>query len=197
MRSDTSPTRDALLEAASTLLAGEGPGALTVRRIAQAAGTSTMGVYSHFGGKDGVIDALLAEGFGFLLDSMRKVRHTDDPLADLRRCGRNYREMALAHPTHYRLMFDRAVPDFEPTEQTAELANSTLALLEERVQRCLDTGEFDPGHGDATEVAHSIWATCHGLVALELAGIGHITSRARRYDATLDALVDGLCSPVD
>lgn len=40
-----------LLKAAGDLLAAEGPGALTVRRIAHAAGVSTMNVYSRFGGK--------------------------------------------------------------------------------------------------------------------------------------------------
>ena len=41
----------------------EGPGALTVRRIAAAAGMSTMNVYSRFGGKDGVLDELFVDGF--------------------------------------------------------------------------------------------------------------------------------------
>ena len=52
-----------LLKAASDLLATEGPGALTVRRIANAAGVSTMNVYSRFGGKDGVVEQLFIEGF--------------------------------------------------------------------------------------------------------------------------------------
>ena len=63
-------TRASLLHAASTLLAAEGPEALTVRRIAAEAGVSTMGVYSRFGGKEGVIDALLRDGFQALADAM-------------------------------------------------------------------------------------------------------------------------------
>ena len=56
-------TREALLAAAHDLLATEGPAALTVRRIAAAAGMSTMNVYSRFGGKDGVLDELFIDGF--------------------------------------------------------------------------------------------------------------------------------------
>ncbi|MEY2552238.1 MAG: hypothetical protein QOC57_98, partial [Ilumatobacteraceae bacterium] len=52
-----------LLKAASELLAEEGPAALTVRGIANAAGVSTMNVYSRFGSKDGVVDHLFVEGF--------------------------------------------------------------------------------------------------------------------------------------
>src|SRR4051812_15785478 len=56
-------TSTAILEAAGTLLAKEGAEALTVRRIAAAAGCSTMGLYSRFGGKDGVVEHLFIEGF--------------------------------------------------------------------------------------------------------------------------------------
>ncbi|MGZ4674264.1 MAG: TetR/AcrR family transcriptional regulator, partial [Ilumatobacteraceae bacterium] len=57
------PVGSTLLKAASDLLATEGPAALTVRRIATAAGVSTMNVYSRFGGKDGVVEHLFVEGF--------------------------------------------------------------------------------------------------------------------------------------
>ena len=63
-------TREALLAAAHDLLATEGAGALTVRRIAAAAGMSTMNVYSRFGGKDGVLDELFVDGFRRLAETM-------------------------------------------------------------------------------------------------------------------------------
>src|SRR4051794_24641041 len=80
----------ALLDAASRLLSTEGPGALTVRRIATEAGCSTMGVYSRFGGKDGVVEELYKEGVERLFAAM-DLEESDDPLEDLRRCGLNYR----------------------------------------------------------------------------------------------------------
>src|SRR4051794_4316776 len=72
-------TREALLAAAHDLLATEGPGALTVRRIAAAAGMSTMNVYSRFGGKDGVLDELFVDGFRRLGETMRASPQSDDP----------------------------------------------------------------------------------------------------------------------
>ena len=51
-----------LVKAAADLLAEEGPEALTVRRIANAAGVSTMNVYSRFGSKDGVVEHLFVRG---------------------------------------------------------------------------------------------------------------------------------------
>ena len=188
--------RQSLLDAASELLAEEGPGALTVRRISERAGCSTMGVYSHFGGKEGVVDALFADGFERLHAGMDRIRRTDDPLADLRRCGASYRAFAMANPTHYGVMFGRAVPEFEASEASVEIAHAALGLLEARVQRCLDAGVFDPSHGDAVGIAHGVWGTVHGLVSLELAGVGSEPHPAQRYERTLEALYAGLAQPL-
>src|SRR5262245_13636752 len=134
--------RVAILEAASRLLADEGPGALTVRRIASEAGGSTMNVYSRFGGKDGVVDALYRRGFRRLADMMLAARETKDPLADLRRCALRYRRFALEHPTYYSIMFDRVIPDFQPSADAHQDAAATLALLAGKVQRALDAGQL-------------------------------------------------------
>ena len=87
-------TREALLAAAHDLLATEGPAALTVRRIAAAAGVSTMNVYSRFGGKDGVLDELFIHGFQRMSDEMADAPTSDDPIEDLMACGRAYRAFA-------------------------------------------------------------------------------------------------------
>ncbi|MFD6984458.1 TetR/AcrR family transcriptional regulator, partial [Streptomyces sp. NPDC059956] len=58
--------RAALLDLAAQLLAAEGPSALTMRRIATAAGCSTTVLYRHFGAKDGIAEALYREGFARL-----------------------------------------------------------------------------------------------------------------------------------
>ena len=111
-----------ILQAASELLSKEGASALSVRRIAAAAGCSTMGLYSRFGGKDGVIDELYAEGFERLVDGMKANVPTDDPVADLRRVAVCYRDTALANATHYMVMFGGAVPDFVPSDESHQLA---------------------------------------------------------------------------
>src|SRR6476646_1906379 len=105
-----------ILEAASELLSKEGASALSVRRIAAAAGCSTMGLYSRFGGKDGVVDELYAEGFEHLVDAMKANQPTDDPVADLRRAATCYRDSAVANATHYMVMFGGAVPGCVPSD---------------------------------------------------------------------------------
>jgi AcrR family transcriptional regulator len=154
-----------LLAAAGDVLSREGAGALTVRRIAHEAGVSTMNVYSRFGSKDGVVDQLYIEGFDRLRDAMA-VPRTDDPLADLHAAGQAYRRFAFDHPTYYAVMFDRVVPDFEPTPDAQAHAAGTLEMLGDLVQRCIDAGLLAPG--DRMHLAAALWAMCHGVVSLEL-----------------------------
>ena len=190
------PTRDdtrrALLDAAHDLLATEGPEALTVRRIAAAAGVSTMNVYSRFGGKDGVLDELFDDGFRRLCEVMSELPATDDPVADLRLCAATYRSFARRNATYYSLMFDRAVPGFQPSATTQANALDALGHLVGRVERAMAAGALR--RDDPFTVATGLWACQHGLVSLE--------ARTDRGDdefdweavqrTTVDALLRGL-----
>lgn len=157
---------NSLLAAASHLLATEGAGALTVRRMAADAGMSTMNVYSRFGGKSGVVEQLFLRGFELLASGMNAIPTTDDPLADLRACGAAYRRFALDHPTLYAVMFERVVPDYEPTASALASGLATLQQLADRLQRCMDAGIIRPS--PTLHAAAMVWSACHGAVSLEL-----------------------------
>jgi AcrR family transcriptional regulator len=180
----------AILEAASRILSEEGAGALTVRRIASEAGCSTMGLYSRFGGKDGVVDELYVEGFRHLCEGMSAMPKTDDPVADLVTCARAYRDTALEHATHYMVMFGGAVPEFVPSKPSLHVAQDAFLRLVANVQRCIDAEAFS---GDAAEIAEIWWGAMHGLVMLELVGIDPKRGDpTERYDRLLDTLLGGL-----
>jgi AcrR family transcriptional regulator len=185
----------ALLEAASRLLSTEGPGALTVRRMAAEAGCSTMGVYSRFGGKDGVVEELYKEGVERLFGAM-DFAETDDPLADLRQCGRNYRTNALAHGTHYMVVFGGAVPGFSPSAEAQAMSLHAFGNLAARVRRAQEAGALVD---EPTEkVAEIIWATIHGHVMLELIGMSATPGDpGERYERTLQMLFDGFAPTRD
>jgi AcrR family transcriptional regulator len=188
-RRDEAQERE-ILEAASRILSDEGAAALTVRRIATEAGCSTMGIYSRFGGKDGVVDALYVEGFEMLCADMSAATQTDDPVEDLRRCELRYREHALAHATHYMVMFGGAVPDFVPSAESKTLALDAFAALVADVQRCVDAGAFK---GDAAEIAYTLWSAMHGQVMLELVGIDPVGGDAdARFRDLVDVVLAGL-----
>jgi AcrR family transcriptional regulator len=178
-----------ILEAASELLSKEGASALSVRRIAGAAGCSTMGLYSRFGGKDGVVDELYAEGFERLIEAMRARPQTDDALADLRACAICYRDTALANATHYMVMFGGAVPGFVPSDASHAIAHDAFGGLVAQVARCTDAGLLA---GRADDIAEVLWGSIHGLVMLELVGIDPLGSDpSARFTRALDALFEG------
>jgi AcrR family transcriptional regulator len=160
--------RRALLDGASGLLVAEGPGALTMRRVAGVAGCSTTVLYTMFGAKEGLADALYREGFERLRRRLEAVPDRGDPLARLRALARAYRDNALAERAYYGVMFQRAIPRFEPSPASLAVAGASLEVLAAAVRAAMDAGALLPG--DPRAVAEVLWAAVHGAVSLELAG---------------------------
>ena len=194
MSRDLDEQGQALLDAASGLLATEGAGGLTVRRIAADAGCSTMGVYSRFGNKDGVVDHLFREGFRRLIAAMEAVGESDDSLEDMRRCGRAYRRNALENATYYMVMFARAVPGFVPSDEARAVAQASFQRLVDRVRRCQEAGQYVDGSPAA--MAEVIWGAIHGHVMLELVGMrATVDDPEERYEHMLALIEQGFRRP--
>ncbi|MDT7768523.1 MAG: hypothetical protein QOI30_1523 [Mycobacterium sp.] len=96
--------RDQLLHVAVDILNQDGPDGLQTRKIASAAGTSTMAVYTYFSGMPGLIAAVAEEGLR-QFDAAMTMPATSDPVADLMATGIAYRRYAIERPHMYRLMF--------------------------------------------------------------------------------------------
>ena len=154
--------RTALIEQAARITAEEGRDALTLRRLAADVGSSTMAIYTHFGGMDDLRRAVRREGFARLAAFLSGVERTGDSVADLCVGGWAYYLNGTTNPNLYRAMFmDKPID-----EADAEVGRYTFQYLVDAVQRCIDAGRFDPG--DAVQLANQFWAVSHGLVALEL-----------------------------
>ncbi len=163
-------TSEALLSAARRLLSEHGPEALTVRRIAGEAGMSTMNVYSRFGGKDGVIDELYADGYRRLIETINGVPADDDIPTEILAVASAYRNFAIENPTYYGIMFRSAVPGFQPSPEAIAMALGGLANLVERIRRGQESGQIATEF-ETQSVAAWLWACCHGMVSFELDGV--------------------------
>ncbi len=179
-----------LLDAAEAILETEGPDALSVRRIAADAGVAPMGVYNHFESKAGIIDALFARSFDRLAQTLASLSEIPDPLEALLVGSASYRELALAHPAAYELMFLRSVKGFEPSPASKEVALGSLAQLLAAVERAIGSGALAPN--DPMMVTQMIWATCHGWVTLELNGLADFVDRNEGARQLRQALLAGL-----
>ena len=183
----TLPQRERILASAVEVLQGEGPAALTVRRVAAGAACSTTGVYTYFGGKEGLVDALFVEGFTSFDAALAGADH------DLAALGRAYRRWALDHSTSYLVMFGRAVPDFEPSDEAMATAARSFDRLVEVVAR------DHPGTDDAAarRRAFHLWAAVHGYVMLELQGMcpPGLDDIEHLFGLGLDRVIAELSSP--
>jgi AcrR family transcriptional regulator len=139
-----------------------GPGALRIRDLAEAAEQSTMGVYTHFGSKQGLLEQLYLHGFRRLEERLSSVPSDGQGRQELLAFALAYRAFALDNEALYGLMFERATPDFVPSDGSRLAGLTTFEMLVARV------AEWRPGFTDPAADSHLIWATMHGLVTIEL-----------------------------
>lgn len=161
--------RSQLIDAAALLLAEEGPKAISTRRVAAAVGTSTMAVYTHFGGMEDLVRAMVLEGFRLLNARMEAVDESDDPAADVAVLGAAYRANAQEHRYLYSVMFGgSSLGGFALTDDDRQHGRYTLETLVRAVRRCIEAERFRPF--DPELLANQMWIALHGLVTLELGG---------------------------
>ena len=181
--------RRRLLEAASAAVAARGASGLSLRSTAQQASTTTAAVYSLFGSRDGLLAAVVEEGFRRFGTHLATVEKTAQPAEDLIALGVAYRKNALENPHFYRVMFGPASSDI-----SSGRGEETFAVLVDAVARVVDC--------DAAQArlrAQRVWAYVHGLVSLELADLVPGSSSAGQaqesYVAALRAAASLLWGP--
>lgn len=181
----TPDQRRAILDAALVVLARDGEAAFTVRRIAEEAGCSTSGVYTWFGGKAGLVDAIFIEGFESFDAALGPAYASGDAAAS----GRAYRRWALDNPTHFLVMFGRAVPGVSPGD--AALARGYQSFL--RLVDHVHAIRPDLTDAEAFDWAYHVHATVHGYVLTELTGMSTAPDRAEElYELGLRRLLEPL-----
>jgi len=163
-------TRAALLAAAEQLVAQGGPTALSVRAVADAAGTTTRAVYSLFGSKDGLlVEALARDAFEFLFTEIEKLEETEDPVADLIAVGVPvFRRLVREHPALYRIAFQRVVPGLDAGPELVATRQRAWNQLVAKVARLEPAGLL--GGKPAPEAAVEFNAMLEGLANAELRG---------------------------
>jgi AcrR family transcriptional regulator len=182
-------TRAALLAAAERLIDEGGPDAASVRAVADEVGTSTRAVYSVFGSKQGLLEALAIRFFEELQATTDAIPLTDDPAADLVNAAMNaWRRTVLRHPSLYRLVFLRLVPDLELGPEFGQVAYGALGQLQVLVERVA------PGP-DVHERTLAWHALTEGLASMEVRGQMLDTLNAERiWRDALAAMVRGFQS---
>ena len=199
-RTHDDAVRRRLIDRAALAISRSGPEGLSLRTVATEASTTTAAVYSLFGSREGLVAAVVEEGFRRFGAHLAAAPGSEDPVADLLALGVAYRTSALADPHYYRAMFapghavagdvEAPGPNAAPTAgaSRAAVARPTFLALRAAVERVLRAQRREAA--DAEEVALHLWSLAHGLVSLELAGLlpGDAGERAQRYAAALRSM---------
>lgn len=185
--------RAVVLAVAQRLLEREGAAALSVRRLAREVGTSYQLVYTLFGGKQGLLDALFRSGFRSLEAACRERPAGDAPVEEVADLALVYRDFARANPELYALMFGRDNPGFEPDAESRRVALESFAVVSEAAARVFEISSGARRHfSDPESLARAAWSATHGHVVLELASwFGPDESGATRLAQTVRALAGG------
>jgi len=182
-------TAAALLNAAERVVAEDGAAGLSVRRVADDAGTTTRAVYSVFGSKEALVVALGARAFDLLGSSVGSVPQTTDPRDDLVQAGLVFRRFAREHPALFQIAIQRVDVSAEEGQGFADAGFRALAVLEDRIARLGESGQLG-----GRAVGSAVWefhALCEGLAVLEARCLLRNDEAEALWVDALSALVRG------
>lgn len=162
--------KDKILEAASALFLDGGVSALSVRAIAKRAGVSTIGIYSHYNGKDGLLEALYIQGFEMVSKAMIVTDPEDIHASIILGCER-YLDIADNYRAHYQLIFGEAGAEYVPS---LKARSASVTAFEKLVS--FTSPLLPPNSDDETKrrKALEIWALIHGFVCLKHHSVGRL-----------------------
>lgn len=159
--------RISLSEAAIRILGTEGREALSARRLAREAGTSTTAVYTYFGGMDELHRDVRRRELGMLLSTLPTIGQTGDPVADLARLTTGYVRYGADNRARYRVMFVDQPPDDD-----GDPAEHVFSRFRQAIDACASAGRFEPDRDYSPALwAGEVWTACHGVVMLASSGL--------------------------
>jgi AcrR family transcriptional regulator len=170
-----------ILEAAWELTRTEGLAGLSLRDLAARIGMRPSSLYWYFDSKRAIYDAMFVQGNRQLLRRLTDQEWPEDPRATLRVGARLFVEFGMEDVQRYQLLFQRTIPNFEPSADAYAVA---LAVFEQMRDRFASVGLGDPA-------AFDIWtALVSGLMAQQIANDPAGDRWLRLIDEVVDMYLD-------
>lgn len=170
-------TRAEILEAAWGLARANGLAGFSLRDVARTIGLRPPSLYWYFPSKQAIYDAMFAEANEQLLARLHGQKWPREPRAILRLAARVFVAFSAEDIERYQLLFQRSIPEFEPSPESYALAQQ---VFEEMRGRLSTAGLSDPAHFD-------MWtALVAGLAAQQIAN----DPGGKRWIRLIDEMVD-------
>jgi AcrR family transcriptional regulator len=127
-------TRERILEVTAQLLAASPAGGVSNRAVCEAAGVTPPTLYHHFGDKDGLEQAVVADAFErYLARKREELGRTDDVAADFLHGWDMHVAFGVENPVLYELMWNRPLVR-RTSPQAAVTARTELLNLLRRIE---------------------------------------------------------------
>ncbi|HYE52604.1 MAG TPA: TetR/AcrR family transcriptional regulator [Azospirillaceae bacterium] len=159
----------AALDAALSILEGQGPAALTLRSVAASVGVNHRALYRRFASHEALLLDVAGRGFGMLADRLEQAGALPGASPE-GRMARAYAGFALEHPHLYDLMYSLPLKGLFRTEDGAGPA---LRRLVAGAAAIVAPERPDPGSAEDRALRDRVvrvWGLAHGLVTLYRAG---------------------------
>jgi len=197
---EKSETRDKILDAARDLFISEGYEGVSMRKVAEKIEYSPTAIYVHFADKKDLFHQLCQEDFARLAEAFQSPAMPLIPIERLNFIGHTYVDFGMKYPNHYKLMFMTQHPSAELDEVDCEIKGNpeedAYAFLKLTVQQAIDAGYFREKYTDSELLSQTLWASIHGVIALEIAkGCDNWVEwrpMIDRANTMLDAILHGL-----
>jgi AcrR family transcriptional regulator len=136
---------DEIVAAADALVHEEGLAGLSMRDLGARVGLHSSSLYQYFPSKLDIYDALFARWHRELEAWMSSFDREGDPEQVFRAGSARFTEFCMAYPVRYQLLFQRTIPDFEPSEESMALARASFAELAAVLARLgvVDSADLD------------------------------------------------------
>jgi AcrR family transcriptional regulator len=179
-------TRDRILQAAWDLARRDGLAAITLRAVARQVGMRAPSLYTYFGSKNAMYDAMYAQAARDLAGTLARRPQGSDPRQRLRGRMRLFTGFCVAEPVRYQLLLERPIPGFAPAPESFQITAAALAATRADIEAAGVRGE------PAVEVFRALIT---GLVSLQIANDPGGDRWIRLQDDALDMFLAHYATP--
>lgn len=162
--------REAMVEAALSLIAERGPVGFSFAEVARAVGVSGAAPYRHFRDRNALLAEVARQGFERFATELRAAWDggRPSPTAAFHACGRAYLAFARENPAFYAAMFDSHLEDDAALSLAADRAFGVLRAAADALVASLPAR----GRPPALMVALHVWSLSHGIASLFIGAPG-------------------------
>ena len=161
--------RRALLDEALRTIQTHGVEQLTLRTVGERLGVSRSALYRHFADKQSLLATVGKEGFRTLRQAIADAWEGNGRgRIGFQAMGKAYIQFAVAHPSHYRVMFGGFIGSAAKDDRFVVEAKAAFQVLVDALAEQQNAGGVR--QDDPVLMARFVWALFHGAAMLFIDG---------------------------